>query len=129
MKYAWRQIAVGFLLGALVGGIAGNQSCAPPFHRPWSGAREHTQAKMLAKFNAKLNLSSEQQQKVSVILQQKRGRIDALRGEMRPKFEEIRNSTRSEIRQILTPEQQAKFDAMIAEREARKKQSGGHWDE
>ncbi len=129
MKYAWRQIAVGFLLGALVGGVAGNQACVPPFHRPWSGSREHSQEKMLAKFNARLNLTSGQQQKVAVILQQKRSRIDALRGEMHPKFEEIRNATRSEIRQLLTPEQQTKFDAMIAEREARKKQSGGHWDE
>ena len=127
MKLIWKQILIGFVLGAVVGAFAGKQWCAPSFsHRPWAGGREHVQEKMLEKFNSKLDLNSDQQQKVAVILQQKRQKIDALRGEMRPKFEEIRNATRSEIRQLLTPEQQTKFDAMVAERDAQRKQFGDH---
>ena len=128
MKLVWKQIFIGFLLGAVVGAVAGKQWCGSSLtHRPWDGRREHVQEKMLNKFNSKLKLNSDQQQKVAVILQAKRGKIDALRGEMRPKFEEIRNATRGEIRQLLTPEQQTKFDVMAAERDARRKKSGDHW--
>ncbi len=121
MKLTWKYLAVGFLLGVVAGAV-GNQWCAPAFHRHHWGEREHFQEKMLEQFNRKLSLTSEQQQKVTVILQEKRSKIDALRAEVRPKFEEIRNTTHLEIRQLLTPEQQKKFDAMNAEHEARKKQ-------
>ncbi len=126
MKLTWKYLVVGFLLGAVVGAV-GSQWCAPPFHWYWKGEREHIREKMLQRFNSRLNLTSDQQQKVAAILQEKQGKIDALRAQMRPKFEEIRNTTQVEIRQLLTPEQQGKFEAMIAEHKARMKKIGDRW--
>jgi len=41
-----------------------------------------------------------------------------LRTELRPRFEEPRMKARSRIRALLTPEQQKKFDALVAKQDA-----------
>ena len=131
MKLAWKQLVITFLLGTVVW-WAGNQWYAPHFHhRHWGehwGNPEHPQKRMLERFKSELNLTPEQQQRVAAILEEKRSKIDTLRVQMRPKFEEIRNATQAEIRPFLTPEQQKKFDAMVAEHEARAKRLRGRWN-
>ncbi len=124
MKLAWKQIVVAFLVGALLG-TAGSQWCAP-FHGYGWGS-EHSQKRMLDRFNSRLKLTPDQRQKVAAILEAKRSKMGALRAEVHPKFEEIRNSTRAEIRQLLTPEQQKKFDVMNAEHDARAKRFRDRW--
>ena len=125
MKLAWKQIVFAFLFGAVVTAL-GTYAC-PFYHRPWGGGK-HFQERMLKRFDAKLNLTPDQEERLAAILEQKRGKIDALRSEMRPKFEEIRKTTRVEIRQILTPEQQTKFDKMSAEWEERAGKFRNRWE-
>jgi hypothetical protein len=48
--------------------------------------------------------------------------MDALRTEMRPKFEEIRNATRDQIKPHLNAEQQKKFEVLDSELEKRRKE-------
>ena len=125
MKLAWKQVIAAFALGAAAG-VFGNRSCAPLHgHR---GDRAHFQQEMLEQFSKQLTLTTDQRQRVAEILQSKQARIEALRSEIHPKFDEIRNTTRSEIRQLLTPEQQQKFDVMDAAFEARAKRSRQRWD-
>ncbi len=76
--------------------------------------------KILNRFNSKLHLSPDQKTKVAATLDQSRQRIKALRAELRPKFDEIRDSANAEIRSVLNPDQQMKFDEMQAEWKARK---------
>ena len=119
MKIVWKQVLVSFVLGVMVG-AAGVRWCAPYyFHRHWGG--KESQARLLERFDSKLKLTPEQRSQVAEILDGKRQKIDALRAEIRPKFEEIRSSTSAEIRGLLTPEQQKKFDAMQIEWEAQAK--------
>ncbi len=119
MKIVWKQVLVSFVLGVMVG-AAGVHWCAPhTFHRHWGG--KEFQARMLRQFDSKLKLTPEQRSQVAEILDGKRQKIDVLRAEMRPKFEEIRTSTSAEIRSLLTPEQQKKFDAIQTEWEAEAK--------
>ena len=40
--------------------------------------------------------------------------------ELRPRFEEPRQKARTRIRALLTPEQQQKFDAMVAQHDAQR---------
>jgi hypothetical protein len=83
---------------------------------------------MLNRFSSKLDLSADQKTQVAAILEDKRQKIAALRDEARPRFEEIRGATRAEIRQVLTAEQQQKFDAMQSDWDApwkRRRPSGG----
>ncbi len=119
MKLAWKQIAVAFVLGA-VAAFAGVRYLGPHFFHRGAGDR-HFQERLLQQFTAKLHSSPDQRAKVAAILEAKRQKIDALRADIRPKFEEIRTSTRTEIRQLLSPEQQQKFDVMDAKFEARAK--------
>ncbi len=130
MIQASKQLVVACLVGAVLG-WGGHAWYAPDIqHRRGEGSRgepEHLRNKMLERFTTRLHLTLAQQRRVTVILEEKRSRIDALRAEMRPKFEEIRSATRAEIRQILTPAQQKEFDSMIAEHEAREKTFRERW--
>ena len=67
-----------------------------------------------------LGTTPEQQAAIEAALERSRERLDALWGEYRPRMQAQVDSTRAEIRGILTEEQQAKMDSL---REARKRQS------
>ena len=119
MKLAWKQVVIAFMLGGCVG-FAVAKSCGPRmFHRHGDGT--HFQQRLLDRFSSKLQLTPEQRTQVAAILEAKRQKMDALRAEIKPRFEEIRISTSGEIRQLLNPDQQPRFDAMETEWAARKK--------
>ena len=126
MKLNWKQISVALVLGAILGAL-GTTQC--PLFGPHGFGRnpEKMHHHMMAQFTSKLQLTPDQQQKVSAILEDTRTRITALRGETRPKFEAIRASTKARIRELLTPEQQKKFDLMTAKMEARMEKRRGEW--
>lgn len=65
-----------------------------------------------------LGLSAEQQQRVDAVLEQNRKRMDEFWKLYRPQMDSIVSRTRADIREILTPEQQAEMDRQRAEREA-----------
>lgn len=127
MKLDWKPIAVALVLGIVVGAFAVTRGLPRDWCGGWKNpqkARQH----MMQQFTSKLNLTSDQQQKISVIFEEARAKMNALREEMRPKFQEIRTTTKAQIRALLTPDQQARFDKMNAEREARmQKHHPGEW--
>jgi HlyD family secretion protein len=71
-----------------------------------------------------LNLSAEQQARLDPILEEGRQRMLELRKEIRSPWSErwrtqrLRDTTRARIREILTPEQQARYDALRGARRA-----------
>jgi Spy/CpxP family protein refolding chaperone len=71
-----------------------------------------------------LNLNEQQTTDVKAILDQTGNDYRALRTEVRPRYDAIRQSARARIRALLTPEQQQKFDAKAAERDARREGNG-----
>jgi Spy/CpxP family protein refolding chaperone len=60
----------------------------------------------------RLDLTSEQRQRIEAILQQSRPLTDSVLRSSLPRLRAIRDSVRLEIRAVLTPEQQERFDAM-----------------
>ncbi len=129
-----KQLIVALALGAFVG-VAGAQ--ADPmdegegsWHREDHGDRDRdrgerakrTPEQRLKRFSEKLKLTPDQRQQVSTIFEASRTKMEALRAEFRPKFEAIRTDTRAQIRGLLTPDQQKTFDAMNAERDAKRQQ-------
>lgn len=119
MKINWTQVLVAFLLGILVG--LGTLWCARRYHFHKMTHGEDRYAHMLDKFSRKLELTPDQKEKVKAILEAKRQKIKALREQVGPKFEEIKSSTEAEIRKILTPGQQEKFESF-------KKKWEGRWE-
>lgn len=64
-----------------------------------------------------LDLTPEQQTKIQPIIEQTKPQIAAIRQEAMQKTKAVRENTVSQIRPLLTPEQQQKFDAMQKARE------------
>lgn len=67
-----------------------------------------------------LNLNDQQATEVSAILEATRNEYKQLRTEVQPRYDAIRQQGRARIRALLNPEQQQRFDAQIAERDARR---------
>ena len=105
----WLVLAVVFVLGACTGGaVTGfyHSMSRPP--KPAPGAR-------LEKLGRDLNLNDDQMKSVGAILDETRNDYKVLRAEVKPRFDETRQKARAKIRALLTPEQQQKFDAMVAQ--------------
>jgi Spy/CpxP family protein refolding chaperone len=63
----------------------------------------------------RLQLTSDQRQKIAQILDQRRQATDSLLRAMRPRLQQNLDSTRAEIRAVLTPEQRTEFDRFVRE--------------
>src|ERR1044071_3608909 len=110
------KILLALLLGIILGG-AGVWQYTMVHPRRWDS--ESRFKFMLRQFNHRLDLNKDQQKQVADILQEKRKKIEAIRAEMKPKCQAIRQETRTEIRKILTPDQQKKYDILDVELAAR----------
>lgn len=77
------------------------------------------------KMRRDLNLSEQQATEVRAILDQTRNDYRALRAEVRPRYDALRQNSRARIRALLTPEQQQRFDARVAERDAKRDPEDG----
>jgi Spy/CpxP family protein refolding chaperone len=74
--------------------------------------RWHGQGLSLEHLTKTLNLTSDQQAKVQPILNQAKPQIIAIHKDAMQKTQAVMASTMSQIRPLLTPEQQTKFDAV-----------------
>ncbi len=68
-----------------------------------------------------LDLTPEQQAKIGPILDQARPQMEAARQESKQKVRAIRDNVRSQIRPLLTPAQQQKWDAIQKARQDMRK--------
>jgi Spy/CpxP family protein refolding chaperone len=117
MKSTWIHIVIALLIGIGVGWLGADKFES---HRPWKKGR------MMERFSKELHLTPDQAQKVAKIMESTRAKFDTLHDEVRPRMEEIRNSSRQEIRNLLNTDQQKAFDQMNARWEARKKRRNFH---
>ena len=84
-----------------------------PHHRNWGNALEH--------MTKTLDLTPDQQAKIRPIIEQAKPQIEAARQESRQKMKTIRDNVRSQIRPLLTPQQQQKWDAIQKARDDMRK--------
>lgn len=69
-----------------------------------------------------LNLTDQQATEVRAIIEQSREEYRKLRNEVRPRYDAVRASARARIRALLNAEQQQRFDARAAEKDARREE-------
>jgi Spy/CpxP family protein refolding chaperone len=113
----WLVLVVVFLLGGVTGAaLTGLYHARASANRASSHERE--QQAHFDEMRRELNLSDEQTAAVRAILDETRNEYRALRAELRPRFEEPREKARARIRALLTPEQQQKFDQIVARQDA-----------
>ncbi len=106
------QVVVSLLIGFALGMIFGQWQAHESVRSRWKHGS--MQQHMLEKFNKELHLTADQKTKVAAIFEAKRPKMLALQAEMQPKFEALRKSTQAEVREVLDPGQQKKFDVMNA---------------
>lgn len=119
----WLAIAAIFALGCATGALLDSA------YRLRAGAARHDSrgggrdpARAFEKLQRELNLDERQSAEVRGILDETRDEYHALRSETRPRFDAVRESARTRIRALLNPEQRQRFDARVAEMDARRKE-------
>jgi hypothetical protein len=70
-------------------------------------------ARPVARLTQDLNLTGDQIKEVSGILSDMQSKYDAIRQQMSPQFDQVRQQGREQIRQLLTGEQQPKFEEFL----------------
>jgi Spy/CpxP family protein refolding chaperone len=112
----WLVLVVVFVLGSITGAaLTGLYRSRAGADRPEKAMHERFE-----KMRSELNLTDEQTKSISAILDETRNEYRSLRVELRPRFEEPRQKARTKIRALLTPEQQQKFDALVAQQDAQR---------
>jgi Spy/CpxP family protein refolding chaperone len=117
----WLALGVVFILGCITGASLDSVYRL----RARSGDRQdrgkpHGQEHVFQDMKRDLGLNDQQATEIRAILDQTRNEYRALRTEVRPRYEALRQNARTRIRALLTPEQQQRFDAKVAERDARR---------
>jgi protein CpxP len=105
--------ALGCVTGAALDGAYRTRATSPERRH----ARER--GRHLEEMRRELNLSDEQAARLRAILDETGEEYRALRGELRPRFDAIRQRARARMREALSPEQQKRFDEMVARRDAK----------
>ena len=113
----WLVLIAVFVLGSVTGAaLTGLYRSRASSDRP--EARERAMHERFEKMRSELSLTDQQTASVRTILDETRNEYRTLRTELRPRFDEPRQKARARIRALLTPEQQQKFDAMVAQQDA-----------
>ena len=114
----WLVLLVVFVLGGVTGAALGGLYRS----RASSERPEKAMHERFERMRSELNLTDEQTKAVSNILDETRNEYRALHTELKPRFDEPRQKARTRIRALLSAEQQQKFDAMVAQRDAKREE-------
>lgn len=119
MNMNWKQI---FPIAVLCISISGSTAQACPGEKGGFHGKGDFKERKAEHLDSKLDLTDEQKTKVDSILESKHEQAKAIFQESHPKLEALKKSTDQEIRAILTPEQQVKFDKLAQEKEEKHKE-------
>jgi Spy/CpxP family protein refolding chaperone len=102
--------ALGIALGA-VGTYVVTTRVFPYGHLPPNPAT--ARAHYVDRLTHELNLTQDQQKQIDAIITTVQSRYDAIHQSVLPQYEDARKTGREQIRQLLTPDQQSKFDDFL----------------
>lgn len=120
----WQGLAL-VLLGLLIGvtlGRFGPRPGRPAFGPEWGPPRRPPLMAVIAR---ELDLTPSQRDSLAVILERHRRVLESQRRAIEERMGPERDSLRDEVRAILTPEQQGRFDRIVRGWERRRHGRGG----
>lgn len=118
MQTEKRSAAVLLVAALLLGVLVGTAGTVLAAHKGIGSLHYHPERQRRGpreyfdRLTAELNLTATQRDSVQSVLDRNRASMDSIWHEVSPRFETLRGRLRSEIRNQLTPEQQATFDEM-----------------
>jgi Spy/CpxP family protein refolding chaperone len=118
----WKAIA-GVCLVFILGGIAGGLGTSIVIHKRiqhiLQGGPKAMDEIIARRLTGKLDLTPGQQARIKSLLDESRGELAGVRREMQPEMERIFLDYKVKIRDVLTPDQQKKFDEIVAANKGR----------
>jgi hypothetical protein len=114
-------LSLTFLSGAAVGWLGYWFYSAKTVTASSTRASDHYRKRYLDEMESRLKLTAEQKERLVTILDQTRILYREVYEKHRPELEAIQQHQTSQIRAILSPEQQQEYEKIRAEREARRK--------
>ena len=121
-RRAYLYFILTFVLGIIVGG-------AGTIFYEWHWGHWHRgfdKQRIVRHLKRELNLSDTQVQQVDQLMDDWMKKYEALRGQVNPQFDALREERRNRIRQVLNPEQLAKFNELVRRNDERMKRERAH---
>jgi hypothetical protein len=114
MKLPWKYILLSFVIGLLLGGSVGLYY-SHNLARHWI---QRGPEMFLRKLDREIHLTDSQQTQIRTLLEANRDKMVAYQ-------DDVRKAARAQIRPLLSSEQQARFDAMIAKHDSERRKREG----
>jgi hypothetical protein len=110
----WSAVIVVFILGCVTGAaLSGLYLSAAEKEQQAVSMRETTQ--YFETLKREVNLTSEQVDQMSAILDQMRNNYKSVCAEVKPRYYTVREEARIKMRALLTSEQQQRFDKIVTQ--------------
>lgn len=121
----WKAI-IGVIAVFVLGGFAGGfTTIAVVRHRLVRGHGSQMRADFIVRWLSwELRLDHDQREQLRGIVNEGQTQMRAVRKQIQPQIEEVLGQSEAKVRAILRPDQQEKFNKLVAERKARWAQSG-----
>jgi len=117
-----KQLAVAFYVAAALAGAVVGITVDRYFVRSSFMSQLGDQRAMRDRLADELRLDATQRAALDTILDARNERFEALMEPVKPQLDSVGAAARTQIRQLLTPEQQAIYDKMQREREAARRE-------
>jgi Spy/CpxP family protein refolding chaperone len=108
-----------FVLGIACGALLMHMSCESRMNAFVSGKPGMREDVLLMRLSQKLDLDEQQRVAVREIIRGTQAEMKEIRKQFRPQIMQTLEKSRAEVRKILRPDQQKKYDQYLAERKAR----------
>jgi Spy/CpxP family protein refolding chaperone len=108
-----------FVLGIIAGGLITHRIYQKRIRAFLRGQGAVPAELIVRQMSSQLNLTADQRAQVVPIINDTRQRIQRIRVQAEPQVREAFQETERRVRELLTPEQCAKFDKIVAEHKAR----------
>jgi Spy/CpxP family protein refolding chaperone len=112
-----------FLLGIALGGVLTHIADQRVMSAAPHQTKEDWRKRVVNEMTHELNLSGDQQQQVTAILEDTKKKYDSVFETTRPQMEQARQEGRARMRSVLTPEQLPKFDEYLKRLDERRRQN------
>jgi hypothetical protein len=110
----WSAVLVVFILGCVTGAAISGLYLSPAGKDPQAISMRET-SQYFETLKREVNLTSEQVEKMSAILDQMRNNYKSVCAEVKPRYYTVREEARIRMRELLTPEQQQSFDKIVTQ--------------
>lgn len=110
----WSAVLVVFVLGCVTGAAVSGLYFSPSGDDPQANSMRQTN-EYFDTLKREVNLTSEQVEKMGSILDQMRNNYKSVCAEVRPRYYHVREEARIKMRELLTPDQQERFDTIVTQ--------------